>query len=528
MEKIRGNLRWFRHLEEMEGSHSPPPVLRELPALRRDVEELQEAMGAAQRNAVLLEAELGAGLRRRGAGLNRALRLRLLAEAANREGKRLRAALPVPPPLPGPVEVEPELEAAVAMGTEPEVLVATRALCRMREEALKALVEPRPLPETRRLMDASNKRWLRAAQDLLSHHPPAAVLWALRHMTTESIRALQAPPSKENIDPNGDPEAPPTVEALIKECWSAVGGLWARAPPMAARLPPLRQRLQRLQEELGGVLGGGGAARLALLAAGLGGARGALLGGVRSLKGPHTPKNAAPPPQRQWEELWGRAVRGRVAVAKRRRRLRFLISRNAALRAQLQPRQQRIREAAAALTPLPLALEEGGQRLGGALGALGALGAPPAPTPISGAPPALPPQHPLMGVCESLGLPLYQAPREALRRTLELREELRWLRAMGGACVDPAPSVAPPTERDEEERGVAEMLPRLRVVANQCRRRIEAWPRLQALVSQWWEQPAQWALATPPGSVPFSHWLERWTRATRSHAPSGLQTKPRP
>ena len=31
-------------------------------------------------------------------------------------------------------------------------------------------------------------------QDLLSHHPPAAVLWALRHMTTESIRALQAPP----------------------------------------------------------------------------------------------------------------------------------------------------------------------------------------------------------------------------------------------------------------------------------------------------------------------------------------------
>lgn len=245
----------------MEGSHSPPPVLRELPALRREVEELQEAMGAAQRNAVLLEAELGAGLRRRGAGLNRALRLRLLAEAANREGKRLRAALPVPPPLPGPVEVEPELEAAVAMGTEPEVLVATRALCRMREEALKALVEPRPLPETRRLMDASNKRWLRAAQDLLSHHPPAAVLWALRHMTTESIRALQAPPSKENIDPNGDPEAPPTVEALIKECWSAVGGLWARAPPMAARLPPLRQRLQRLQEELGGVLGGGGAAR---------------------------------------------------------------------------------------------------------------------------------------------------------------------------------------------------------------------------------------------------------------------------
>lgn len=99
------------------------------------------------------------------------------------------------------------------------------------------------------------------------------------------------------------------------------------------------------------------------------------------------------------------------------------------------------------------------------------------------------------------------------------------------------------------------MLPRLRAVASQCRSCIEGWPRLQALVSQWWEallgegvglrvfghahdlfgpspcrweQPAQWVLATPPGSVPFSHWLERWSRATRSHEPSGLESKPRP
>lgn len=43
----------------VQGSHSPPPVLRELPALRRDVEELQEAMGAAQRNAVLLGEGFG-------------------------------------------------------------------------------------------------------------------------------------------------------------------------------------------------------------------------------------------------------------------------------------------------------------------------------------------------------------------------------------------------------------------------------------------------------------------------------------
>ena len=48
--------------------------------------------------------------------------------------------------------------------------------------------------------------------------------------------------------------------------------------------------------------------------------------------------------------------------------------------------------------------------------------------------------------------------------------------------------MAPPTQqRDEDEKELAEMLPRLRAVASQCRSCIEGWPRLQALVSQWWE-----------------------------------------
>lgn len=46
------------------------------------------------------EEELGAGLRRRGAGLSGALRLRLLGEAAAAEGRSLRAALPATPPQP--------------------------------------------------------------------------------------------------------------------------------------------------------------------------------------------------------------------------------------------------------------------------------------------------------------------------------------------------------------------------------------------------------------------------------------------
>ncbi|XP_064900111.1 collagen alpha-1(II) chain-like [Columba livia] len=61
-----------------------------------------------------------------------------------------------------------------------------------------------------------------------------------------------------------------------------------------------------------------------------------------------------------------------------------------------------------------------------------------------------------------------------------------------------------------------ELLSRLRLVATQTQRRMENWPRLLELVSQWWAQPAQWTLATPPGSLPFSHWLQRWTRAAQA------------
>lgn len=515
VEKIRGNLKWLHHMEQVKAPRSPPPVLRELPLLRRNMEELHQLLGGAQQQALRLEAELGAGLQRRGAGLNRAHRLLLLAEAADSQRKQLKAALPVPPPLPGPLEAEPELEAAVAMGTEPEVLAATRALCRMREEAMMEMTKPRPLPEKQRLMAASNHQWLQAAQELLGRHSPRSVLWALSHMIKESIRELQAPPRSEDIEPNGEQEAPPTIETLIKDCWNTVGGLWALAHPIATRLPHMRQRLREIQEQMGEET------RLPLLAAALGGVRASLLGGVGSLKGQRPLLNDPPTPQRQWEQLKRKVVKGRVHVLKQQRNLRILIGNNGTSSERILKGQDRIRAAAAAIAALPLAVEEKGRSLGGALGAMAALGPPTAPPPTPGA-------TPLMGVCKSLGLPPYQDSHDALRLAIDLMEELRLLRAVGGASVDPAPIVTPPTKMEDEEMGVAEMLPRLRAVTDQCRQRIESWPRLQALVDQWWEQPAQWALATPPGSVPFSHWMERWSRATRGHAPSGPQSEPQP
>ncbi|XP_069630772.1 HAUS augmin-like complex subunit 5 isoform X2 [Haliaeetus albicilla] len=265
----------------------PAPPEGALPRLRQEVEGLGAALGGAQEAALELEAELGAGQSRRGAELRRGLELRLMGAAAARAGQRLRAGRGALDPPPGRWEAGPELEAAVAVGVEPEVLVSVRAVCRMRAEALEAGLEPRPPEETRDPLGAANERWLRAAKAVLSSHAPGAVLWALECLARERTRPPR--PRKSDLDPDLDPEAPPTVKTLIEESWGAVGGLWARLPPLATRLPPLRLRLSRLRRRLAQRLGGDpktqDAARLALEVAWLTGARGALHRGVQKLRG---------------------------------------------------------------------------------------------------------------------------------------------------------------------------------------------------------------------------------------------------
>ncbi|XP_032297668.1 uncharacterized protein LOC107307361 isoform X5 [Coturnix japonica] len=207
-------------MEQVKAPRSPPPVLRELPLLRRNMEELHQLLGGAQQQALRLEAELEAGLQRRGAGLNRAHRLLLLAEAADSQRKQLKAALPVPPPLPGPLEAEPELEAAVAMGTEPEVLEAASA----------GGIQP--------AMAAGGSVTSLPVQELLGRHSPRSVLWALSHMTKESIRELQAPPRSEDIEPNGEQGAPPTIETLNLGLLEHSGGALGPGPPHSGSAAP--------------------------------------------------------------------------------------------------------------------------------------------------------------------------------------------------------------------------------------------------------------------------------------------------
>ncbi|XP_074874846.1 HAUS augmin-like complex subunit 5 [Buteo buteo] len=344
VKKIRGNLLWYRHLEEMKGAGPAPPE-GALSCLRQEVEGLGVALGGAQEVALELEAELGAGQSRRGAELRRGLELRLMGAAAARAGQRLRAGRGALDPPPGRWEAGPELEAAVAVGVEPEVLVSVRAVCRMRAETLEAGLEPRPPEETRDRLDAANERWLRAAEAVLSSHAPGAVLWALECLARERTRPPR--PRKSDLDPELDPgldpEAPPTVKKLIEESWGAVGGVWGRLPPLAARLPPLRLRLSRLRQRLAQRLGGDPrsreAARLALEAAWLAGARGALRRGVQKLRGGATPP---PPPNLTAGEPRRRLRRARERLGRRQRRLRALAAATGTLRKRLRRLQEQV------------------------------------------------------------------------------------------------------------------------------------------------------------------------------------------
>ncbi|XP_049653304.1 HAUS augmin-like complex subunit 5, partial [Accipiter gentilis] len=456
-------------------------------------------------------AELGAGQSRRGAELRRGLELRLMGASAARAGQQLRAGRGALGPPPGRWDAGPELEAAVALGVEPEVLVSVRAVCRMRAEALEAGLEPRPPEETREPPDAANERWLRAAKAVLSRHAPGAVLWALEHLARERTRPPRPPrPWKSDLDPDLDPEAPPTVKKLIEECWGAVGGLWGQLPPLAARLPPLRLRLSRLRQRLTQRLGGDpkiqDAARLALEVAWLTGARGALNRGVQKFGGGGTTA-ATTPPNFSTEEPRRRLRLLRHRLKRRQRRLRTLAAATGTLKKRLRPLQKQVRGVAQAeLGVAPPALAQEGERLRQLLVELGALGEPrPGPAP-----------DPLLRICHALGLPPYKAPQWALCRAAALRQELRGR----GSRAEPGEGAEPPQPHPVLGRAAGgantELLPRLRLLAAQSHQRIEAWPRLQALVNQWWEQPAQWTLAPPPGNIPFSHWMRRWSRAAHA------------
>nr|XP_041568354.1 HAUS augmin-like complex subunit 5 isoform X2 [Taeniopygia guttata] len=519
VKKIRGNLRWSRHLQEVEAAASPPSRQRALLAararLRQELRDVTAATAHAQETARRLELSLGAGQSRRWAELRRGAELRLLGAEPRPEGLRggLRGALQATPTS----QSRAELSAILALGAEPEVLVSIKALCTAREAELQQ--RPRPPRAANHPREAPD--WLKQAEAVLIGHSPGAVLWALEALANQSTRALLSGPAP-------SAEAPPTLRRLLQERWGAVGGVWGALPPLLTRLGHLRGHLGTLLERDRDT---DGAARLSLLVAALGAVRSSLLGALRGDQKPQNPApksqkfpNSAPKfpkladlaPKPSLRALRRRLRRGRSQALRLQQRLRFLSAATRGRRAALRPLQEQVVGVARALAPPRL--EWAWQRRREL--PLAGLGE---PRPPRQAPP------PLQGLAGQLSSAQGALLSRAAILRLRLRQGALWARRGAwpsrgawpgkGAGLEPAPPLP---------EGVAELLAQLRLVGDSCRQRISDWPRLQELVGQWWSQPAQWALATPPGHAPFSHWLQRWRDAAHAlqATPTAAQATP--
>ncbi|XP_056366807.1 HAUS augmin-like complex subunit 5 [Oenanthe melanoleuca] len=504
VKKIRGNLRWYGHLQEMEGAAGPPSrqgALRaELVRRRKELQALEDAIDGAQEAARRLETSLRAGQSRRWAGLQRGAELRLLAAELSSDWLRVGHQGALTEPLKRAGQSCAELSAMLASGAEPEVLVSIKALCRAKEE----LQRPRPPRDAQQ----EAQDWLDQAQAALVSHSPGAVLWALQELANQSARALLSGPAP-------SPQAPPTLRSRLQESWGAVGGVWAQLPPLLSHLSRLRRRLQQLQPHLGSQESTWAAARLSLTRAGLEGFWGSLSRDLQQLRGdpqkpqktpksprsdPKTPKSPELAPKAALGRLQRQLRRRRGRVLRLQQRLQFLNAATRGRRAALRPLQEQVVGVArAGPGSAPPQLEgEGRRRCGLVLGALGALGE---PLPHPGAPPPLPELGGQQGVL--------------LARAAALKQQLRQgaLRARrAGLGAGPEAPPLPPAAAPLPPPALAAQL---RALSGGCRDRIGGWGRLRALVAHWWTQPAQFALATPPGRAPFSHWLRRWREAAR-------------
>ncbi|XP_053825579.1 HAUS augmin-like complex subunit 5 [Vidua macroura] len=232
VKKIRGNLRWHGHLQELEAAAAPPSRQGALSAavarLRKELQDLGDAIADAQETAQHLEASLRAGQSRRWAELQRGAELRLLGAEPSPAGLRggHQGALKGAPQRPG--QSRAELSAILASGAEPEVLVSIKALCKAREAELQ---RPRPSRAANHPGEPQEAPdWLEQAEAVLIGHSPGAVLWALEALANQSTRALLDGPAL-------SAEAPPTLRSLLQERWGAVGGVWGRCPPSCPTCP---------------------------------------------------------------------------------------------------------------------------------------------------------------------------------------------------------------------------------------------------------------------------------------------------
>uniref|UniRef100_A0A8C8RWR5 C2H2-type domain-containing protein n=1 Tax=Pelusios castaneus TaxID=367368 RepID=A0A8C8RWR5_9SAUR len=461
-------------------------------------------------------------------------------------------------------------------GMEYEVLRDVRAACQLRFHFLKSLFEHSTsgaLPRTNEeQLDASYQHWLSTVEDVVGSHPPNHVLAALERLALENTLQLQELTSCIDIprdvealkfryeeshleDLAGPLPTLPSVQGLIQEGWSKCEELWVQQLPLKAKEQRSMAQLDSLMQEMHRLLADGSerailaraALELELRAVQLAGVRDGLRRSCRELEQEASTRHTelqALQCKRQ------RILDFRHLVSEKQQHIRALIKGTSYIKSQLRKDQAEVQ---AFVQRKLLGLEqevarESQQLHGGVESEVRHLGAIALPCllrrslPGSQQVPAhelsihrldrtAPAQHrPFLTVCQAVNFPLYKAPEHLLSHVAKLKKELLILRAQLGYKGRALASLqqrqgSPGTNvqalvqalRDHDREQAVALGPRIQLVTEQCARRIERWPEVQATVDAWWEQPGQFAL---PGErrlgLTLQQWLERWTLALKT------------
>ncbi|CAM5134207.1 unnamed protein product [Natator depressus] len=460
-------------------------------------------------------------------------------------------------------------------GLEPEVLRDVRTACQLRFHFLKSLFEhstsgARPSGTSEELLDASYQHWLSTVEDIVGSHPPNHVLAALEHLALENTLQMQELTSRIDIprdvealkfryessrleDLAGLPAALPSVRGLIQEGWSRCEELWVQQLPLQAREQRGTAQLSSLVQEMHRLLADGSehailaraVLELELRAVRLAGLRDGLR---RRLPG--TGAGGKCPPCR----AAGLAEQASAhpglppPVRKKQQHVRALIKGTSYIKsssARTRPRVQAFVQRKLLGPEQDVTLES--QRLhGGVEREVRAAGGHRPPLPAAPQPPGRSQQVPahelsihrldrtglaqhraFLTVCQAAGFPLYKAPEHLLPHMAELKKELLALRAQLGYKSQALASlqqrqgtdvqVLLQALRDHDREQAGALGPRIQLVTEQCERRIERWPEVQATIDAWWEQPGQFSLpAEHRQGLTLRQWLERWTLALKT------------
>nr|XP_060639817.1 HAUS augmin-like complex subunit 5 [Anolis sagrei ordinatus] len=389
VKKIRGNLLWYRQMEETEGKFNGlqsekerrKQLVQGIARLREELQNIDLQIESTQRELVADEVTMETSQEKIRDAKRRTLLLKAYSTQVMAEHQLLHEKVMQ---MKGHLEqleaMKRKAQTAVVLGKtsksgfpglEPEVLRDVQEACQLRFQFLKTLFErsisgnlPKGMSEEQ--LNHSYQHWLSIAERVAGSHPPKHILLALEHLALRSTQQLQELTSNINIlrdvealkfrynsghleDVSAPADDLPAVQSLMQEGWSKCETLHLEQISLHAQERRLSAQLEGVVQEMHRQLSDGSehsilaraVFELELRAVRLRGYRNGLLDGCRELEEVVRTRR---------EELQGlQAKRQRILdfrhlVNEKQQHIRLLIKGTSYIKSQLQKDQVEIQD----------------------------------------------------------------------------------------------------------------------------------------------------------------------------------------